>query len=570
MKKKIAKKIAFLDRDGVINKCAPEHEYITSISDFVFNESVFSVLQRLKEDGYEFIVVTNQRGISRKKLTVETLSKIHSHMTKVLKSHGINLLGILYCPHAVNSCDCRKPKDGLLRQAVTKYDINIEHSIIISDSTHDVSMGEAFGLKQSILVNKNKPKEALTKYQQDKIRIAFIKYGGMSNGGTEKMLQIIAANLDKNKFKVDYYYCDSSTYKGSNSIHLNTDSHRLHYMEKSGVNLIKFSVEAKDLTSPFHNWIDTNFWEVFNEENYDIVQTGRSGHKEFPFNKIRNVPIVDIIALSAGSDNQYNISKVMHICKWSADIWTKSGGDKSRVSIISLPIEVENKPYNDLRITFALEDKFIYGMHQRPSNDIFSEIPLLAYKSIESKDTAFVILGGGAKYKEQAKSLGLKNIYFLPATGDSSVIFEFLSTLNVYSHGRKDGEVNSQAMAEAMYFGLPIVSHTSKVNNGHIECIGDAGKVVITVEEYANELKRLQLDKQYLATKQEVAKKRFQENYELSGQMKIIENIYKSVIKDPFPFPWRRRLYALHWTQNIRIWMKWVYLKSKYYLLGRV
>ena len=39
-----------------------------------------------------------------------------------------------------------------------------------------------------------------------KKRVAFIKYCGASAGGTEKYLQTIAANLDKSKFDVDYYF----------------------------------------------------------------------------------------------------------------------------------------------------------------------------------------------------------------------------------------------------------------------------------------------------------------------------------------------------------------------------
>ena len=41
-----------------------------------------------------------------------------------------------------------------------------------------------------------------------KIKVAFIKVGGITSGGTEKFLQIIATNLPKDKFEVDYYYSD--------------------------------------------------------------------------------------------------------------------------------------------------------------------------------------------------------------------------------------------------------------------------------------------------------------------------------------------------------------------------
>jgi len=407
--------------------------------------------------------------------------------------------------------------------------------------------------------------------EKNKIKLAIIKFGGLSSGGTEKFLQTIAVNLNKEEFDVTFFYCDAAPHKGSSFMHPDTNQNKKKYLEEHKVKLVKFNVGLKDLTSPFHKWIETNFWELFNEKDYNIIQTGRAGHKEFPFNKIKYTPIVDSIHLTAGVDNQFNISRVMHICNWNAGKWKKSGGDASRTVLVSHPMEINEGSSTTMREKLKIGGaKIVFGFHQRDAESIFSPLPLEAYKLVENESNHFILMGGSGFYRKQAKELGIKNISFVDHNADSNVIYSFLKTLDVYAHGRKDGEVNSTAMAEAMYFGLPIVSHTSKVNNGHIECIGDAGKVVITVEEYANELKRLQSDKQYLATKQEVAKKRFQENYELSGQMKIIENIYKSVIKDPFPFPWRRRLYALHWTQNIRIWMKWVYLKSKYYLLGRV
>ena len=38
-----------------------------------------------------------------------------------------------------------------------------------------------------------------------KIKVAFIKFGGMANGGTEKYLQTIAAYLPKDEFEVDFF-----------------------------------------------------------------------------------------------------------------------------------------------------------------------------------------------------------------------------------------------------------------------------------------------------------------------------------------------------------------------------
>ena len=377
-----------------------------------------------------------------------------------------------------------------------------------------------------------------------KYKIAFIKFGGLSAGGTEKFLQNIAANLPEERFDVDYFYCDAAPYVGSNYKHATTDPGRLKYMREHSVNLIKFTVGAKDITRSTHDWIDTDFWDYFREEDYDMVQTGRAGHPEYPFCKIEKIPIIDSIHFLAGVDNQYNIARVMHICEWSARRWIEMGGDRSRVVIVSHPLDLPGKKFENLRKSLQLENRFIFGFHQRNDDDIFSEIPLNCHKRIENGNNAFLLLGGGDKYRAQADDLGLKNVYFLPHTSNADTVYSFLSTLDVYSHGRKDGEVNSTAMAEAMFFGLPIVSHLSPIHNGHVECIGEAGKVAKNEEEYVQEMIELQRDKDYYKYRSSQAKQRFSDKYELKKQIENVVEIYNDVYRNPFPNSLRRILLA--------------------------
>lgn len=148
----MGKNIVFLDRDGVINKKAADHHYISRVEDFMLNDGIFDLLSQYNQDGFEFIVITNQRGIARGLFTENDLDSIHKHMAKLFFDNGIKILDIFYCPHNIDSCECRKPKPGLLQQAVEKYDINLEHSILISDSLEDAEMGEHFGIGENIYV----------------------------------------------------------------------------------------------------------------------------------------------------------------------------------------------------------------------------------------------------------------------------------------------------------------------------------------------------------------------------------------------------------------------------------
>jgi glycosyltransferase involved in cell wall biosynthesis len=223
----------------------------------------------------------------------------------------------------------------------------------------------------------------------------------------------------------------------------------------------------------------------------------------------------------------------------------KRGGDKKRVVLVSLFLDIPTKKYKNLRKKLNIGDKFVYGLHQRNSDGIFSPIPLNAYKAIEDDNTMFMLMNGSNLYKKQAHELDIRNIIFLPAAKVQEEIYEFLSTLDVYAHGRKDGEVNSAAIAEAMYFNLPVVSHFSEMNNGHVECIGQAGRVLRTIDDYAKELQKLRTGKSYYKYRSQEAKKRFMEKYELRGQIKNVENIYEDVLRNPFPHKFKRRY--LHW-----------------------
>ena len=215
-----------------------------------------------------------------------------------------------------------------------------------------------------------------------------------------------------------------------------------------------------------------------------------------------------------------------------------------RSVVIYHPMEIQAVPFHSLKEELGLVGKTVFGFHQRNDRNIFSEIPLAAYKKIENSNTHFILLGGSDKHREQARALEISNITFLDYTSDTSRIYSFLTTLDVYAHGRKDGEVNSTAMAEALHFGLPIISHTSDIHNGHVECISNAGVVVNTVDEYAEVIHKLQNDTDYLTTLSENAKVRFNEKYDLQTQIKLIEDLYTSVVKDPFPHPLRRKITA--------------------------
>jgi hypothetical protein len=361
-----------------------------------------------------------------------------------------------------------------------------------------------------------------------KIKVAFIKFGGMAIGGTEKVLQTIAAELPKDKFEVDYFYCDAAPYIGSDFKHIDTDPSRVQYVKEHGVNAIKFNVEFKDVTKSTHDWINTDFWDYFKEENYDVIQTGRSGHPEYPFHMINKTPIVDSIHLSGMAENKVNSLKTVLISNEQKQRWIASGGPMDRAVTIPNPLKIPNVGDVNYREEFGWQDKFIFGLHQRRDNHIFSPIPLEAYDEIETDDTAFIVLGGSESYQKQAKDLGLKNFKHLPTTGELELIHKFLNTLNVYAHGRSDGEQCSCAIIEAMSHGLPVISHTAP-SMGQLEQIDNAGKVVENYEQYSSVMLDMFNDKKYYDQCASNSIKRYNDVYKLETVIQRYIDIYKEV-----------------------------------------
>lgn len=360
-------------------------------------------------------------------------------------------------------------------------------------------------------------------------RVAFIKFGGLATGGTEVFLQTLAVNLSISNLNVDYFYCDSAQYIGSDWKHPDTDKNRKKYIENSNVVLKKFSVEAKDITTPTHDWINTNFWELFDETKYNLIVSARAGHPEYPFNRILNTPIINFVTLNAGVDNQNNIYRNVLISNWSAKQWLNSGGDENKLEIYPLLREIKFKkedapPKNN--------ELFNYGFHQRENDDIYSEIPLFAYSKIMSDKTSFTLLGGSKKYQQQANDLGLINFTQMNHTGDDNVIHSFLNSLDVYTHGRSDGETFGLVLTEAMFHGLPLISHSAQ-NNAQKEVIGNAGKVFSQedIVGYATEMFRLKNNKHYYNKLSKNSLDRFSKYYSFESNIKnLLDLINRGIL----------------------------------------
>jgi D-glycero-D-manno-heptose 1,7-bisphosphate phosphatase len=142
------KKVIFLDRDGVVNKKAPEAEYIKSWEEFELLPYALKSLQPLTKRKYQIYIVTNQAGIARGIMTRKEVDEIHNKLQKLLKKNKVKIHGIYMCPHGWDEgCFCRKPKPGMFFQAASEHALNLFDSICIGDDRRDMMAAKTAGVK---------------------------------------------------------------------------------------------------------------------------------------------------------------------------------------------------------------------------------------------------------------------------------------------------------------------------------------------------------------------------------------------------------------------------------------
>lgn len=148
-------KAIFFDRDGVICKeknLFYQGHYITVPKDFEWEDEAREALQNFSSGDSLLILITNQAQINRGLLTVEKLHEINNPIYEELGRYGRNLDGFYFCPHRPEeNCDCRKPKIGLVIKAKQDFDIDLNQSWFIGDTTSDIKAGKDSGCK-TILV----------------------------------------------------------------------------------------------------------------------------------------------------------------------------------------------------------------------------------------------------------------------------------------------------------------------------------------------------------------------------------------------------------------------------------
>lgn len=157
-------KAIFLDRDGTVVELLYDEEsgYIDSAvkaEQIRLIPGAAEALRRLKSAGYKLIIVSNQPGIAKGRMSVEEFEEARRELRNLLAAKGVTIDGEYYCLHHPNAlreeyrvvCNCRKPKPGMILKAIDEHQLELRNCYMVGDDILDVKTGRNSGCRTILL-----------------------------------------------------------------------------------------------------------------------------------------------------------------------------------------------------------------------------------------------------------------------------------------------------------------------------------------------------------------------------------------------------------------------------------
>ena len=140
----------FIDRDGCLTE---EVGYVNHVSRLRLLPRTADAIRRLNRADVPAVMVTNQAGIARGYFSEAVLHAVNAELVRQLAAAGARLDGLYVCLHHPDegkppyraSCDCRKPRPGLLRRAALDLGLDLAGSVMVGDKISDVAVGQSVG-----------------------------------------------------------------------------------------------------------------------------------------------------------------------------------------------------------------------------------------------------------------------------------------------------------------------------------------------------------------------------------------------------------------------------------------
>lgn len=161
------KRAVFLDREGTVITLGGKTGRLLNIKDMRLLPGTAHAIRVLNRAGFLVFIHTNQTVIAWGQMSEKELQHIHEVLCVRLYKKGARVDGVYYCPHHPEAplkkyriiCQCRKPKAGMIKEALKKYKVDAGRSFMVGDSSKDILAGERAGLHTILVQTGNAGKE---------------------------------------------------------------------------------------------------------------------------------------------------------------------------------------------------------------------------------------------------------------------------------------------------------------------------------------------------------------------------------------------------------------------------
>ena len=140
-------RILFVDRDGTLIE-EPEDFQIDAYEKLRFVPGVIPAMLKLRDAGFQFVMVTNQDGLGTESFPRETFTGPHELMMQVFASQGITFREVLIdesFPH--ENKPTRKPGIDLALHYLRDRSIDLDGSAMVGDRDTDIQFADNLGIR---------------------------------------------------------------------------------------------------------------------------------------------------------------------------------------------------------------------------------------------------------------------------------------------------------------------------------------------------------------------------------------------------------------------------------------
>ena len=140
-------RILFVDRDGTIIE-EPADFQIDAYDKIRFVEGVIPAMLKLRDAGFQFVLVTNQDGLGTDSFPRETFEGPHALMLQILESQGIRFREQLIDESFEHeNKPTRKPGLGLVMHYLRDRGIDLANSAVVGDRDTDLQLAANLGCR---------------------------------------------------------------------------------------------------------------------------------------------------------------------------------------------------------------------------------------------------------------------------------------------------------------------------------------------------------------------------------------------------------------------------------------